>query len=251
MATLGNLKEAKEHATASITAAERLGDRYRLVSALHAHVVVSPLEGDWRAAREFSNRALALALKDAVHLGFGIHMAYEVGDFAQGEGYLERLLEVMHYTEGEPTWAAAMVAWGIPSVARITGKADRFDAARAAAEAVLSSPSTIPMLAMMASVGLAFLAAMRGDEAAAREQYAPASTTAPVIDRNSRPEVSTNPPSPPFAPPRAVTEPKKDVASSAQTMTLPPSPTVMALARSLASPVTKVRAAVRVSPLPW
>ena len=57
--------------------------------------------------------------------------------------------------------------------------------------------------------------------------------TAPLNVKYSLPETSTKPPSPDCAPPRALMLPKKRVALSAQTITLPPLPLVMALALML------------------
>ena len=57
-----------------------------------------------------------------------------------------------------------------------------------------------------------------------------ASTDPPAKSSDCLPELSTKPPSPPWAPPRAVIVPAKRVLWSAQTMTVPPSPWVSASA---------------------
>ena len=95
-----------------------------------------------------------------------------MGDFRQGEAYLERLLEVLRLTEPGPTLEHGLVAAVIPVIARITGVADRSDVAEAAAETVLSAPSVTPLVAALARFGLALLAVQRGDIGAAKKQYA-------------------------------------------------------------------------------
>ena len=60
----------------------------------------------------------------------------------------------------------------IPLVARITGVADMFNLAIAAAEAVLSSPHAVPFHTIHARAGLALMAAHHGDVETAKNQYA-------------------------------------------------------------------------------
>ena len=76
-------------------------------------------------------------------------------------------------------------------------------------------------------------------------------STLPVaIDKSPLPEVSTKPPSPPPAPPRASILPLKDVVPSAHTTTLPPLPESSALALMLAFVPTTVAFAVGTPPWP-
>ena len=91
-----------------------------------------------------------------------------MGDFGQGEEYLERLLEVA----GPVGLEARSVAVTIAVTSRITGAADRSEVARAYAETVLSSPDALPMDILGARLGLALLAVQAGDATAAEEQYA-------------------------------------------------------------------------------
>ncbi len=70
--------------------------------------------------------------------------------------------------------------------------------------------------------------------------------------RRFSPEVSTNPPSPPAAPPLAVIVPKNPVIPSAQTITFPPSPAAVASALIVVSASTTVRRAFCTSGFaPW
>jgi tetratricopeptide (TPR) repeat protein len=114
---------------------------------------------------------LALAPRNPLILIPRILLEYEVGDFEGGEAYLKRLLEVASLTPPGPTVPSATIVGVIPLVARITGTTDRFDIAEAAAEAILSSPTSNPSFTQAARVGLALMAVQRADVAAAAEEY--------------------------------------------------------------------------------
>ena len=94
-----------------------------------------------------------------------------MGDFEQGSVHLERLLEVMRLTSPSPNVTNMITSRVIPLIARITGLADRLEVAEAAAQTVLSSPSVMPAIAQAVVSGLALLAVVRGDAAAAQQQY--------------------------------------------------------------------------------
>jgi len=99
-------------------------------------------------------------------------LEYEVGNFSDGEAYLDRLLEVMRLTAPGPAYEYAFPAMSIPMVARISGNLSWTDEADKAAGHVLSSSSVTPMVAAMTSTGLAMLAVQRGDVSAAQKLYA-------------------------------------------------------------------------------
>ena len=79
---------------------------------------------------------------------------------------------------------------------------------------------------------------------------APASTLPLRTTRFDLPEVSTRPPLPPSKPPRAEMLPSNTVTPSAQTTTLPPSPSRTALAFSVAPDDTQFTSALRSGPWP-
>ncbi len=171
--SLGDPEGASPHEASSLTVAERLRDRNRLMVALHDNEMLHRLKGDWQAARDFNNRILAVSPQDVRYLSNRTQLEYEVGDFGQGEAYLERLLEAIPLTIPGPNTGYALPAAAIPAVTRITGVFHRLGVAEAAAEKVLSSPYAVPSLAVLARIGLALLAVLRTDAAAAEEQYAP------------------------------------------------------------------------------
>ncbi|MFQ6027699.1 MAG: serine/threonine-protein kinase PknK [Dehalococcoidia bacterium] len=164
-------EEAHYHAGAALAVAERLRDRTWLVFALWSNETLCRLQGDWQAARELSDRGLAVAPREPRLLGFRALLEYEVGDFAAGEIYLERLLEAMRLSSPGPTVEYQFPAIAIPLVTRITGVAERLEIAQSAAEAVLSSGSVLPLGAQVARAGLALLAVERKDAEVATQQY--------------------------------------------------------------------------------
>jgi len=159
------------HTSPMLALAERLRDRWWLSSALVFNGLVSYVKGDWQAARDFDDRGLAVSSMDARLLAHLVMLEYQVGNFSQGEALLGRLLEAPGLTAPGPSVPYGQLAQVIPLVAHITGVADSFDDAQAAAETVLSSPSATPLLASIARTGLGLIAVQRGDIAAAGEQY--------------------------------------------------------------------------------
>ena len=170
--TMGNLEEARQHATAMLATAERLRDRFWLDMAFTANMAVYRLEGNWQAARDFVDRGLAVMPSHSVLLGLRVLCEYEAGEFGQGEDYLARFLEVVRLTPPGPTFEYAGLALFLPMIGCVAGVTDRFGAAESAAETVLSSPSAGPAFVLWARAGLALMAVQRGDAVAAKEQHA-------------------------------------------------------------------------------
>lgn len=168
---IGDSERAGLHATASLVQAKRLHHRYLLASVLFTNEMLSRSKGDWRTARDFSDCGLAVAPYNSRLLRSRVMLEYELGDFGQGEAYLERLLEAVRRTPAGPSNENASLAMVIPLVVRITGMDERLNVAESAAQAILSAKSTTLRFAMWARAGLALLAVQRGNVAAAREQY--------------------------------------------------------------------------------
>ena len=182
---VGDFGRARIHADAGLALAERPGMTGRLDRALYFTVVVAHQGGDWRAARTYSDRALEVGPQNMLALGCRTRLEYEVGDFSQGEAYLERLVQAMRRAAPGPTQYYAIPALVIAEVSRITGDTHRFKDAEEAAGIILSSPNTIPHYDMCARIGLALMSVQRGDVTAAAEQYTalkPASGTLLALD---------------------------------------------------------------------
>jgi tetratricopeptide (TPR) repeat protein len=165
----GEIEQARQNAVSMLEAAERLRDRFWLSSAHNRNRSLCYSMGDWPAARDFSNRSLAVAPRDTRNLLARAALEYQVDDFDQGSLHLERLLEVMRRTP--PGTSGPHPALVIPIIARITGLPYGLEVAEAAALSVLSSPSAVPAYSQIAVAGLALLAVVRKDVAAAQQQY--------------------------------------------------------------------------------
>ena len=128
--------------------------------------------GDWDTGRAYSDRAQSVNPSDVRGLLTRIVLEYEVGDFHQGEVFLERLLDIMQSTPPGPTVEQAVPAYTISIAGRISGVTDRFDIAEEVVAGALSSPFLTPIVEYLANVGLALMAVERGDASAAGHPYA-------------------------------------------------------------------------------
>jgi len=166
---LGDIERAWQHTSDLLAAAEERHDRFSLAQALHGKEVLAHLQGKWEAARDFSDQGLAAGPRDARLLNNRVMLEYQLGNFDQGNAYLERLLEAMRLAPpGGLEYRIAPLAIGV--AAHITGRAGYSEVAEAAAEIILSS-SYSPFPAQLVRTGLALLAVVRGDLATAEEQY--------------------------------------------------------------------------------
>jgi DNA-binding CsgD family transcriptional regulator len=168
---LGDLPGAIQKARAGLSVVEQLRECNSLSSMLWTNEFASELQGNWKAARHYNDRGLAVAPSDQWLLSTRAVLEYQVGEFSQGEAYLRQLLESILQTSPGPTLPYALQAIVIPVVAQISGITERVDAAKAAAQAVLSVSSAIPLFAKLARTGLGLLAHLQGDRVAARELY--------------------------------------------------------------------------------
>ncbi|MCH9011025.1 MAG: hypothetical protein IIC21_10405, partial [Chloroflexi bacterium] len=168
---MGDVEGSWRHATAHLAMAEKGGVRFSIAQALHANETLAYMQGDWVTARDFSDRGLAVGRRDGRLVSNRATLEYELGDFSQGDAYLERLVETMGLSVPGPNLDYSIVPMVIGVAARITGRARQFDIAESAADVALSSPSPILMFGQLARTGLALIAVERGDAAAAKEQY--------------------------------------------------------------------------------
>ena len=168
---MGDPEGAKPHAAAGLAAAERLRDRMHLVRALGPNVSMTVAKGEWQAARAYSDCALSHAPRDAPALSNRTLLEYQVGNFDQGEVYIERLLEVMRLSRPGPNVEYSFPAAILPMIARISGRASWFDTAVPIAETMLSLSTVVAVRIILARVGLALIAEHHKDIAAAQQQY--------------------------------------------------------------------------------
>ena len=170
---MGDLEAARPHALVMRDVVERRSTFRTVASAFFLPITyLSCLEGDWKAGREYSDRGLELSPLSPPLLLPRVLLEYDTGDTAQGEVYLERLLEAMRRAGPNQLAASAFASTAITAIARMTGVPDRLEIAEAAAEAALSEQSVMPLYALYARVGLALLAVQKGDQSAAGEHCA-------------------------------------------------------------------------------
>lgn len=172
LAAQGNLRQARVSGKASLVRAERVDRALILANALWVNQVISQLEGDWDAARNFCDSGLAVWPSDPRILASRVSMEYLLGNFDQGKGYLDRLLEVLNSTSPGPTIEHAAGALIIPIAASVKEIPEEPKAVEAAAENILMSPNATPFLVLMARVGLALRSVNLGDVPDATAYYA-------------------------------------------------------------------------------
>ncbi|MFQ6026565.1 MAG: AAA family ATPase [Dehalococcoidia bacterium] len=169
---IGDLEGARFHAEEGLVPAQRLRDRFWSSTAFWGNQFVSRLSGDWAASRDHSDRGLEIHPTDQRNLADRTLLEYDLGDFRQGNTYLERLLEIRRGAAPSPTTAYSVSALVLPLLARINDALDVADLVQNTAEALRSGISAAPLLVSMADAGLALLAVSEGDQAVASAQYA-------------------------------------------------------------------------------
>ena len=166
--SLGNREAARPHVVALLDCAERLHNLPMLVSALGSNQRLAILEGDWSAARDFSDRILEADPQDLAAICNRALQDYQVGEFSQGEAHLELMVKM-----ATPQSARfGMLIATVSLIALATGVTELPEDLQEAARASLSSLSPPPHQALPLRAGLAAAAAMRGDIVQVKEQYA-------------------------------------------------------------------------------
>jgi tetratricopeptide (TPR) repeat protein len=167
----GNLGESQRYATRLLPLVEGLGDTYALAHTLYLSGKIAMLAGDWSRARQLCERGLPLAPQHQGLWQVRTQLEYEIGEFAQGATFLERLIEVYRAQGPEPWWIHVVVPHTIAVDARMTGTTKHFDAAHAAAQIILKSQRVCPVWVCLARTGLALIAAQIGDTTTVQEHY--------------------------------------------------------------------------------
>ena len=168
----GDLNRASLVADEMLSSAERLHHNFYLAGrVLFAQSLLALSKGEWQAARDYIDQGMLVYPGEPRVLFVRAILEYEVGDFALGETYLERLLEVAGTSVSGQTVENCFVAFLIPRVARITGATSRFDIVEAIAEAAVSSLEAFLPLAAFTRAGLGLLAVQREDRVAAERLH--------------------------------------------------------------------------------
>ena len=168
---LGDAEGIAQHAEALLAAAERLRHHFYLARALFASENLARCRGEFAAARQLSERGLAVSPQESRLLLGRTVLEFEVGDFENGELYLRRLVEVMESAPPGPTLESALVPVAISYLSRITGKDERLAMGKSVAEANVASPLITGLMAELNRFALALAAVQEGEESAAATQY--------------------------------------------------------------------------------
>ena len=169
---LGDPEAALQHATAMLALVEQLRRRSWLCTALYQLTGLAYGRGDWPAVQALSDHGLTYAPRDYRLLSRRCLFEYEIGRWAEGEVYLERLLDVMQRVGPGPNSPYMYPTIVIPSIAYLTGDASRVAFAERAAHTILASSASTHIIATFARAGLGLIAALRYDGDGALEQYA-------------------------------------------------------------------------------
>ena len=169
--SMGDSEKAELHASAGLSTAEVLRDRYWLATARWQNEMCSMLKGDWEAARGFNERGLSVSPSDTRLLSTRMHLEYEVGNETEGDAYRARLMDSLRLLKPGPRYDYASAALLLSVVARITGTDDYLQVAETAAETVLSSSHATPLVTRFTRLGVGIISVMRRDAEAAKEQY--------------------------------------------------------------------------------
>jgi DNA-binding CsgD family transcriptional regulator/tetratricopeptide (TPR) repeat protein len=164
-------QKAAEHIGAVLELSEKVRNRGFLSNALTLNASLAQCKGEWEAAREVLERCLDLSPDFFYPLSRRVALEFEMGDFEQGEVYLEHLLELMRKTPPGPVAEYAIIPSTVAYAAYVSGDFSRFNIAREAAEIVLSSLGVTLMVAFVTYIGLAFMAVLENDQESARKQY--------------------------------------------------------------------------------
>ncbi|MFQ6029417.1 MAG: AAA family ATPase [Dehalococcoidia bacterium] len=168
---LGNLEGMNRQAPALLATAERLRDRFWLTCALRSYEDCAHLAGDWTTARSYSDRGLAVSPSECRSLCTRAMIECQMGNFAAGEAYVDKVIEVMRQTPPGPTLEHAFVALVVPFLARLSGNGERNPLAQSAAEVTLAAAPRVINIDWLTRTGLALLAEQTGDAKLASEQY--------------------------------------------------------------------------------
>ncbi|MFQ6026168.1 MAG: helix-turn-helix transcriptional regulator [Dehalococcoidia bacterium] len=167
----GDHEEAKEYQAKGMELAQQLGDRYRFTVLLYEAQLMAHLKGDYELAGQLSQRGLEVSERDSRMLTLRALLEHELGNVAEAEVFMERLLQVMRSTPPVPSWEHAFPAIVIPMLFRTSGSPNLLDTAQEAAQTVLAFSGCTPIIGQVARIGLALQAIIHEDVRAGNEHY--------------------------------------------------------------------------------
>jgi tetratricopeptide (TPR) repeat protein len=142
-----------------------LKDRGQLADALYVKSTLAQLKGDWREARAYSDRALALSPQQLPFLQIRLVLECETGHRKTGNAYLERILPAERRAGPWPL-AGAITAITLARIGCLWSDNTSCDAALRASRTVLERQPAIPMAQVGSRVsrGLVAFCRLKPDE---------------------------------------------------------------------------------------
>jgi len=168
--SIGDLEGMLAHASAMLEPAERLRDNFWWTGALWHNEIGARLAGDWAAARDYSDRCLAISPDRYSIIADRMLLECEVGDFETAAAYFDRFLKITQHSPGlrGRTSVNAYLAMLIPLYSGFTGNLSYRSIAAQAADIVLSTPTANPNNISRARIGLGLIAVLKHDITAAQ-----------------------------------------------------------------------------------
>lgn len=170
-ATMGRPAESAAHCDRMRTLAERFRERYWLVTARVNRLWLAVLTGEWEIARTLGAEALALQPRDARSLGSMALVAAHLGEWAEADSYVERLLEARSLSSPGFAFEDACAAGYLPQIARLARSDTWLSAAEESAQVVLASEVVLPLLDLYVRTGRGLAAVHRVDRESARSEH--------------------------------------------------------------------------------
>jgi DNA-binding CsgD family transcriptional regulator/tetratricopeptide (TPR) repeat protein len=144
LAQTGHPEEASLESDATLALAEQLKDRGLLGDALYVKSLLAQLKGEWREARSYSDRALALSPYQIPFLQIRVLLECQTGHRKAGNAYLEQILADERRTGPWPL-AGAITAIVLSQIGGLWNDNSSCDAALRTSHGVLERRPTIPM----------------------------------------------------------------------------------------------------------
>ena len=168
---IGDSESALESGRDSVPLAEKLRHRTWLGRAMSGNLFVTRARGDWAQARSYSDRGLEASPRDVRLLGPRALLERDLGDFEQGQIYIDRFVSLWDINNSTPTIEYCLSVCTIAMVARITGDARMFNKIQATADMTIALNAVTPLVETFSRIAKGIIAVIQEDAVTAKQQY--------------------------------------------------------------------------------
>ncbi len=168
---IGDSESALESGRDSVPLAEKLRHRTWLGRAMSGNLFVTRARGDWAQARSYSDRGLEASPRDVRLLGPRALLERDLGDFEQGQIYIDRFVSLWDINNSTPTIEYCLSVCTIAMVARITGDARMFNKIQATADMAIALNAVTPLVETFSRIAKGIIAVIQEDAVTAKQQY--------------------------------------------------------------------------------